>query len=75
MAAQGPVVGVVCVKKIRKGTEYAPQSASMHFGQVQTCLSLVFKDFLRKIAFFLPEIRPEVARSRAGTRGMNTSGN
>ena len=51
MAAQGPVVGVVCVKKIRKGTEYAPQSASMHFGQVQTCLSLVFKDFLRKIAF------------------------
>ena len=74
MAAQGPVVGVVCVKKIRKGTEYAPQSASMHFGQVQTCLSLVFKDFLRKL-LFRPEIRPEVARSRAVTRGMNTSGN
>ena len=51
MAAQGPVVGVVCVKKIIKGTGYAPQAASMRFGQIQTCLSLVFKDFLREIAF------------------------
>ena len=47
---QGPVVGIVCVKKIKKGTRCAPQSASMHFGQVQTCLSVDFKDFLQKIA-------------------------
>ena len=59
MEAQGPVVGVVCVKKIRKGTRYAPQSATMHFGQVQTCLSLVFKDFLRKKCFFGPKSDPK----------------
>ena len=55
MAVQGPVVDVDSVKKIRKGTGYAPQSANMHFGQVQTCLSLVFKDFLRKNCFSGPK--------------------